>query len=560
MSGHRAVLGLKPGPWHDTGAALVVERGGGLDVAAISQERLDRRKHSRAFPRDAIDYCLAVLGVSLAELDLVVSDYILRPSFDDAPDGAPASVIEEKKDFFDRLRSLRVPFTFADHHLCHAASAFFASPFDEAATVVIDGHGSELETQSLFGCRGNELQRLATSHQPGIGWFYSVITEALIGFGHLQEGKTMGLAAWGNPSSEWQRAFAAACYDGLTTHYPQFAEADGRLWRMAVPPGLHAQPAGMPATEGPARDYASAAQAEIERAILHVARWIRDFVGRDLPLCYAGGVALNVVANRLILDSGLFTDLFIQPAASDSGIPLGACLFGYHCRLGGRARWRMSHAFLGRDYGLDACATAASRWEGHVVEYTPDLVAHILANNYLLGWFQGACEYGPRALGHRSILAGPQHPRMKDYLNLQVKHREPFRPFAPIVRTRDQATYFDLSRESPYMLLNAVTHPVWRSRFPAVVHVDGTARVQSVSRDANPLLEVVLEAAGGRTGIPVLLNTSLNLAGEPILETPTEAVDLLRRSELHGMVVGRWLLTKSDSVQLRGESNPSLPL
>ena len=554
----KAVLGLKLDPWHDTGASMVLDDGSKLRVVAISQERLDRVKNSRAFPAEAILYCLETAGCRLEDIDLVVADYICSPSLEDrfapGPNGGPSP----KREFFQRLEERGIPVVFAEHHLCHAASAYYATEWDEATAVVIDGHGSNYETQTLYNCRGNGITKVATSRQPGIGWMYCAVTECLLGFQHLQDGKTMGLAGWAKDGGPWTQFFRGHTPPGSTFDivYPQFAEGAER-WKLTAPDGLaRRQPKDDP-VRAPFAEYAYAAQSALESGVMQLIR----AAARTLPskrLCYSGGVALNIPANRLILDSGLYDDVFIQPAASDSGIPLGAALFGYYSVLGGEKRWRMEHAFLGRDYSAREMDAAVNAWKGPREDYDVEHVARILTNDYLLAWSQGASEYGPRALGHRSILCLPRHPGMKAYLNHEVKHREMFRPFAPLVPLESQSEYFDLGVPSPFMLINAGVNPGKATLMPAVVHADGTARVQSIRQREHPELHALLHRIGGLTGVPVLLNTSLNLAGEPIVETPAQAVDLFSRSRLDALVIGGTLLTKVPLQQLLEHRNPHL--
>jgi carbamoyltransferase len=554
----KAVLGLKLDPWHDTGAALLYDDGRGVRVVALSQERLDRVKHSRAFPLQAINYCLKAAGLGLEDLSLVVADFIVAPTVDDYFKGSGQPEPVRKREFFAELEAFGIPVVFAEHHLCHAASSYYCTEWDEAAVLVIDGHGSYYETQTLFQGRGNSLTKLATSHRPGIGWMYGVVTECLLGFAHLQEGKTMGLAGWADHGGVWGEFFKKQSdrANPFASSYEQMLES-GPVWKLKPPPGLARRDPNADPTKAPFAHYAFAAQEQLESSVMELVRAAGKLVS-SRRLGYAGGVALNIPANRQILDSGVFSELFIQPAASDSGIPLGAALLGYHAMLGGENRWRMDNAFLGRDYSVGEIEKSLTPAHGHPSQYSPDVVAKILANNYLMAWFQGPSEFGPRALGHRSILCCPKHPQMKAYLNREVKHREMFRPFAPIVPLERQRDYFDLSLASPYMLLNSVVHADKTALIPATVHADGTARVQSVCRTQLPEVYELLHKVGSVTGTPLLLNTSLNLAGEPIVESPADALDLFVRSKLDAMVLGDHLLTKVPVRQLLETTNPHL--
>jgi carbamoyltransferase len=553
----RAVLGLKLSPWHDTGAAIVFEEGPELRVVAISQERLDRVKNSRAFPEAAINYCLDMAHCRLTDLSLVVCDFIVSPRAKDSFLNFPDARLPEKLAFFEYLEKNAIPTLFAEHHLCHIASAYFSAGWDDAVGLVIDGHGSFHETQTIFNCEGRSISKLTTSHSPGIGWMYSAVTEIILGFGHLQEGKTMGLAGWVNHSRLGDHILTPEAKDGgpHETVYQQFANyrGDDGPWELAAPVGMRRRGAH----EDPISyaDYAFAAQKELERSVLAVAGYART-VSPKKRLCYSGGVALNILANRLLIESGLFEDIFIQPAASDSGIPLGAALLGYYTAIGGTRRWQMDHAFLAKEYSCSEIEDAVKGWPGEIAIHSVQSLAQCLAHDYLLGWFQGASELGPRALGHRSILCSPRQPRMKEYLNQEVKHREMFRPFAPIVLAERQGEYFDLRVPSPYMLVNSEVLAGKQELMPAVVHADGTARVQSITQTSQPALHALLSELENVNHIPVLLNTSLNLAGEPIIETPREAVDLLARSQLDALVIGPYILSKRPLDEMRQYANP----
>ena len=549
----KAVLGLKLNPWHDTGAAVIFEKDGHLQVFAISQERLDRVKNSRAFPRKAIDYCLDAAGLRLSEVEYVVSDYIWDPGVRDYPHGEESQQIC-KEHFFAQLDNLHIPYFFLEHHLCHAACAFYSSGFESATCLVVDGLGSRHQTQSIYDCSKEGIRKIAVSNEPGIGRLYTHVTREILSFGNLQEGKTMGLAAWGNhcDAAEVSTDFSAAYYDGINTPYTRFIQFlsdspyDHYTHKNAIKPRSHA----VAANTQPFVSYARDVQAELEKCVAHLANYAKEVLPNNKYLCYAGGIALNIPANRMLEDMALFDNIFIPPAPSDAGIPLGAALYGYYHYANGKIPYAMDNAFLARSYEDDAINQAALQWKGPVLEnYELDDVAKLLNNNYILGWFQGASEYGPRALGARSILCNPCHPKMKDHLNCQVKHRESFRPFAPLVVFEEQAKFFDSALDSPYMLINMKVQPEWKDTIPAIVHVDGTARVQSVTRERQPQLYELLKTFEKYSGVPVLLNTSFNIAGEPIVETPRDAVKRFAESNLDALVLGKWLLFKHEATQ-----------
>lgn len=546
----KAVLGLKLNPWHDTGAAIVVEKDQELKVFAIAQERLDRRKNSRAFPRDAIEHCLRAAGLELRELEYVIADYICTPTVNDYAD---TNELEQtfKEHFFLQLETLKIPYFFIEHHLCHAACAFYASGFQTATCMVIDGLGSSYQTQSIYDCSKEGIKQIEVSRQPGVGLLYTFVTEKLLRFEHLQEGKTMGLAAWGDyiePALE-PFDFSAEYYNGINTPYTRFVQFlnDSPNIRYKLSEVFLSRELINASDTQPFASYARDAQVELEKCVAHLARYTKTCIPNNGNLCYSGGVALNIPANRILFDMNLFDNIYITPAASDTGIPLGAALYGYYNYAGGEKPYQMENAFLARTYDEQEIAEAVSLWNGpKVAGCMMDDIARLLNNNYILGWFQGSSEYGPRALGARSILCSPCHPEMKDHLNRQVKHREGFRPFAPVVSLEDQAKYFDSELESPYMLVNMSVQREWQEKIPAIVHVDGTARVQSVTNKRQPKLHQLLKTFEKYSGVPILLNTSYNIAGEPIVETPKDAVNRFAESNIDALVLGDWLLLKNE--------------
>lgn len=512
------VLGLHKDPWHNTCAALIKDG----EVVSIAEERLDRIKDSRAFPQRAVDACMKHFGVkSYSEIDLVVLDYITDPH-----DWKQDCFKREcRRDVFLREiddRRIRI----INHHLCHAYATFYSSGFDEAAILIVDGRGSDGETQSLY--HGPDFECIAKTHQIGIGLLYSTVTKA-IGFQVLEEGKTMGLAPYGKDVEGqifdfWPR------FSGVRTDYGRFCgNGDYNIIARHAPiESFH--------------DKARAAwevQDECERAML----WLADFAKtqtRSKKLCISGGVGLNSVANNRILKSGIFDDIFINPAASDTGIALGAALWGWR-ELGGDPGEIKISPYIGPSY---------EPWEpreipGVHVNKTRGIEGAIdlLRNNKIVARWSGRSEMGPRALGNRSILMSPLKAENKDVLNSRVKHREPFRPFAPVVMQYLAADYFDLDRPSPYMLLVPDVLPNKRSVIPAVTHVDGTARVQTVTHEQNPGLAQLVEGFGAKTGVSVLLNTSFNVAGEPIVETAEDAIRCFMGTEIDALLIEDVLLT-----------------
>jgi len=586
--------------YHDSAAALVED---GRIVAAAQEERFSRRKHDPRFPRHAIGYCLAEAGCGPEAIDHVVFydkpflkfERLLETYLAFAPRGfrsfrmaIPLWIKEklfQKRLLRDELR-LFAPgvdwesrLLFAAHHASHAASAYYASPFDEAAVLTMDGVG-EWATTSVAHGRGAALDMAREIHFPhSLGLLYSAFTY-YTGFKvNSGEYKLMGLAPYGEPrfrqaildhlidlkedgSFRLDQRYFDYC-TGLTMTSPRFDE-------------LFGGPARRPEELLTQRhmDLAASIQAVLEEAVLRLTRALaRDTGSRNL--CLAGGVALNCVANGKVLRDGRFERVWIQPAAGDAGGALGAALAAWHQHLGhprepsGGAD-RMRGAYLGPAFGDDevarrlaACGARFERVDDGAL--LDRCVADLVAGK-ALGWFQGRMEFGPRALGARSILGDPRSPTMQKTLNLRIKYRESFRPFAPAVLREDVADWFELDADSPYMLLvadvvrrrrRAMTAAeealfgieklnVPRSEIPAVTHVDYSARVQTVHRETNPRFHALLSRFKAATGCPVLVNTSFNVRGEPIVGSPEDAFRCFMGSDIETLAIGNCLLAKEE--------------
>ncbi|MFB0617872.1 carbamoyltransferase [Streptomyces sp. AGS-58] len=540
-------LGLG-GSNHDFSACLVEN---GEIVVGIEEERLTRRKYAvnvNSLANQCWRYCLTTRGVRLGEVESIVADDTLLPSC-----------------YFP----FRSRTTLIRHHMAHAASTFYPSPFPEAAVLVVDGAGSlfeghGVETMTMSVGTGTEITEIskvygtnwstdglreAKVYQAGdsdhsLGFMYKAVSRA-IGFSLYEEGswyltedgKTMGLAPYG---TDRYRARFRRYLDLLP---------EGRFHLHLKSGGLlHFVEHALDGLEGDERfargaDLAWAAQDLLETAVLHAAHWLHRETGLS-RLCLAGGVVLNSVANGKILRDTPFTDVFAQPAAGDNGCAVGCAYYGCHI-LGEQPRPRgpkapksaprpQRHTYLGRSYSTEEIQTAldASGLPHRRVARPARLAAGLLPRGALIGWFTGGSEFGPRALGHRSILADPRRAEMKDILNRKVKHREAFRPFAPAVLAHRAREYFELDIESPYMLLVAPVRDDKRQEVPAITHVDGTARVQTLTPEANGAFYELVERFGELTSVPVVLNTSFNDRGEPIVETPEQALAFFGPSRL----------------------------
>ncbi len=554
----RAILGINCFS-HDTSAALIVD---GQLVGFAEEERFNREVHTKRFPHQSIASVLRLGGVGIDEVEAVAFAY--RPA-DDFRRGAADALrrrapkrlaaqayvdarLAGKQRQLRRSWGYRGPVVHVGHHLAHAASSFFASPFEEAAVLTLDRGGDFLSTTTNVG-RGSHLEVLTEVHNPhSLGEVYTAITQFL-GFLPNDEGKVMGLAPYGsNKYTEELRDLVRLDPDGTF-------EVDFRWFGYQVegPPmsGAFVErygPPRVPESEITDRDkdLAHALQDLTEEAALHVARHLRRSSGSP-RLCLAGGLALNSVMNTRLLQEAGFEEVFIQPAAGDAGNAVGAALWVWHESLGQPRSWEMSHAFCGEAWS-DADCEAALRRSGMVfsrVGDPADAAAARLAEGKVVGWFQGRAEAGPRALGARSILADPRRAEMRDVVNERVKRREWFRPFAPSVLHERGGEYFEGYSPSPFMLLVLPVRASKQSEIPAVCHVDGTGRVQSVTAGANPGFHRLIERFGELTGVPVVLNTSFNLRGEPMVHRPGEAVADFRRSAMDALVLGPFVADKA---------------
>lgn len=504
--------------------------GASPDFAFLSEERIDRVKDSRAFPAGATRACMDELGIaSEDEFDFVVMDHIERDDDWRLDQGRRPCSTE------NYLRSVdQSKIHIIDHHLCHAYSTFMTSPFEDAAILIVDGRGSSKQTQSLFMGRGNSVEFIEMTDTLGIGLLYAAMTQH-IGFGLLQEGKTMGLAPFGADGDTSVYDFAGR-FDGINTDYSAVCNEGDYGFKVDMPRAetFEEQALG-----------AYAVQQECERAMHHLAAYARKVTGAKY-LCLSGGVALNSVANHSVYASGIFEDVFINPAASDTGIPLGAAFYGYHA-LGGMPRKAAEVTpYTGPTYSEDRIATAIASFDGFEVIHKDamECAVDLLADNKIVARFEGRSEMGPRALGHRSLLMSPLLAENKDTMNARVKFREAFRPFAPIVMEEHADTYFVIDRPCKYMLMVPPVRPEMMDVIPAVTHVDGTARVQTVTQDFNGRLYDIIDAFREKTGVPVLMNTSYNVAGEPIVETPEDAIKGFIGNNIDALLIDEILLVK----------------
>lgn len=559
--------------YHDAAAALLVE---GQLVAAADEERFSRIKHDSEYPRHAVEFCLRQGGIKAEDIDWVVfyekpftKFHRMMTTFLEEYPFAYRAFAEGMKNWLgkklwiksiicEHLHVHPSKILFSDHHLSHAAAAFLCSPFEEAAVLTLDGVG-EWTTAAWGIGKGNQVELKEEIRFPhSLGLLYSVFT-AFLGF-EVNEGeyKVMGLAPYGEPKySERILDLLDIKEDGsfeLDMKHFQYTRSHTRSFGKRF-----LKLFGEPRARGRSEivepyyaDIAASIQKVTEEIMLKMARYVYQQTGMKY-LCMAGGVALNSVANGRILRETPFARLFIQPAAGDSGSALGAALFAYHTLLGNPRSFVMEHAYWGAEYNDDDIESFLEDEaipyekldESSIVERTVDA----LAQGEVVGWFQGRFEWGPRALGSRSILADPRRKEMKDIVNRKIKFREGFRPFAPVV-TLEQADKFfaieDAETHYParFMLYVLPVQEQKRDAIPAVTHVDGSARFQVIRKDWNPLYYQVVNEFGALTGVPVLLNTSFNLKGEPIVNSPEDAYATFTRSGIDHLIMGRYWVSK----------------
>ncbi len=571
---HTYVLGLNTYD-HDVSACLLRD---GAIAFAIAKERITRAKHASGFYKEVIDYCLQAEGITLDDVDLVVRNcYIL-----------PVEEMEERLVYFDapgflpdfeRGDAARHPLYLShkdkvvtiSHHLAHAYSAFAVSPFEDGVVMIVDGVGSyrsdvmeafpasdaatplARESESYYKFSGTNLECLKKVwmepdrgflsdefyNMPGLGALYSRASTYI--FGDWNKcGELMGLAPYGRRDQ--------------VKHLLEMKDGELRVphWTAELKHPYVFEP-GSNWEKNPAmrhwEDLAWRTQDDTENVLLARARWLREATGAK-NLCMAGGVALNCVANGRVAREAGFENVWIQPAAGDDGIAIGCAYYGWLAILKQRRGFVMDHAYVGRRYSDQETAAELQKF---LVRIQVDAVrsenvcrdtAKLLADQKVIGWFQDRSEFGPRALGNRSLIADPRKAEMKDILNSSVKHRQAFRPFAPIVLAERMKEIFEGDEDSPFMLIAKPVRPEWRDKIPAIVHVDGTARVQTVREATNPMLYRLLKEFEALTGVPVLINTSFNIKGEPIVETPRDAVNCFLTTGVDHLVIHDTIVSK----------------
>ena len=592
--------------YHDS-AACVVQNG--EIIAAAQEERFTRKKHDDRFPVLATKYCLETAGLTIDELDAIVFydkpflkfERLLETYLSFAPRGVRSFIVAMpvwlkekmflKKLIYDELKEVGeytksdVNLLFPEHHLSHAASAFYPSKFEEAAILTVDGVG-EWATASISHGKGKEITILRELKFPhSLGLLYSAFTYYLGFKVNSGEYKLMGLAPYGNPESELVEEYIGKIRSELVD-----IRDDGSIWLnqkyfdyatglKMVKEKKWEELFGFPRREEETElqqheaDLALAIQKVTEEIVLKMAAHAKELTGAS-AICMAGGVALNCVANGKLQNEGIFDDIYVQPAAGDAGGAVGAALAAHYLYFGKernpKAPDSMSGAYLGPEYPSVDVERALRKYKPVYTEYSEEdlypKVAKILDDGNVVGWFQGRMEFGPRALGARSIIADPRRVDMQKKLNLKIKYRESFRPFAPSVLAEEASTYFGMESDSPYMLMVQPVKEehrevlpdgynemplrdklsVKRSSLPAITHIDFSARIQTVHKETNPRYWNLINAFKDRTGCGMVVNTSFNVRGEPIVCTPDDAYRCFMNTEMDYLVIGEYVFAKAD--------------
>jgi carbamoyltransferase len=545
--------------------ASIAVASSGARVTSLQKERLSRRKHHWGRLGDVTELYVPCFPDLREPVDLVVECW----SSDSEVEHLDAyhEELERSLRFRNGKRAIRV-----SHHLAHAYSAFHPSPFDRGAVMVIDAQGSHvrditeafpgdghaapgmLEVSSFYrcgrhpremACVGKQLWDGDWTRPAGLGCFYSLLTRAIFPDGEGNEGKVMGLAPFGRPGALGMPELVVDEHRVLIGD--AWVELLGERERFLFP-------TGDPGAIEDSANLAAAGQAAFESALLRVAAWLADVTG-EANLCFAGGAALNCSANGRLLRESAFRQAFIPPSPHDGGTAVGCALYGAIEHLGVASDFRWTNDFLGP--ATDAAdlerTVRATAGEDLVVEQPDDLLDEVVSTldgGGVVALHSGRSESGPRALGNRSILADARHPRMRDFINSQVKGREWFRPLAPIVLAEEAGRIFDVDRPAPFMQIAADVRPEFRDRLPAITHVDGSARLQTVDAENTPFLHALLTRFQARTGCPVLLNTSLNGPGDPLTETADHSLATFRQTDIHVLVLPPLMITKRDEPPL----------
>lgn len=572
------ILGINA--YHAGSSACLIKDG--KLIAAVEEERFNRQKYWAGFPTQSIKYVLEEGGINAYDLDhigisrdpnanlmkKVLFTLSKRPSIEMIRERlSNAFQVKDTKDYLVEVlsldaKALKAQFHNVEHHRAHLASAFFASPFDDAAVFSVDGMGDFVSTMWGTGDGTDMKVSDAINFPHSLGFFYTAISQWLGFPKYGDEGKVMGLAPYGEPkyletmrqivriqrdgTFELNLDYFAIHTEGVTMSWEDGNPVLGNLYSSHLPQLLGEPRVPRSEITEYHQDVAASLQAMLEEAEFALVRKLQRETGKK-ALCMAGGVALNSAFNGKVLHKTDFEDIYIHPAAGDAGTSFGVCYYIWHQILGQPREFILDHAYTGPQFGNDEIEkvlkknnlSCAALNEGELVQKTADIVA----DGNVVGWFQGRMEWGPRALGNRSIIADPRRDDMKDILNARIKHREKFRPFAPSIMMDHVGEYFDQSYPDPFMIKVYNVLPEKQKEIPAVTHVDGTGRLQTVDKTNSSLYWSLINAFREKTGVPVVLNTSFN-ENEPIVCSPNEAVDCFMRTKMDAIAIGNYLVQK----------------
>ena len=542
---YKYILGFQTYASHDSGASIVkfIENQK-PEFIAISEERLSRKKLNYDFPLLSIKYCMDHFNIKkLSDIDCIVTDWIRMERWERSGPGYSWSAFDIYKEYlsFDKKKIFII-----NHHLAHAASVYYTSKFKESSILIVDGNGSDLETNSYYYGINNKIKLLEKYKGYGIGEVYSSVTREILGLGHGAEGKTMGLAPYGKYNFKIKIPYK---FQGIKTDFSNFIKR--------IPHSdYHSQknkpnrkllffnikkPNEKNIMKNPYVDWAYAVQKLAEKTMVHLGNDIYKKT-KSKNLCIAGGVALNCIANEKIAKKTKNKNIHIFPACSDAGMPFGLAIWGYHNIYNQTKRVKFENAYTGKKYKKEDIKLLLKKFKLIFNKTKPSMIAKLLSQNKILAIFQGRSEYGPRALGNRSIIANPKASWMRDYINTSIKHRELFRPFAPIVLKKYSKFFFDVE-DSPYMLRAG---PCKKYKIiPAVNHVDQTSRVQTITIKQNKNIYEIIKNFKKIAGVPVILNTSFNDAGEPLVENPVDALISFINTHLDYLVLEDFLIDAS---------------
>lgn len=549
------ILGIQSFASHDTGASIVRvdTKDNSIKYVCISEERLIRKKYPYTFPLHSINYCMEHFKIkNINRIDLLVSDWIKVKRWHRSGPSYNYSMFDylKEKFKFDKKKIIQI-----DHHLAHAASTYYTSNFKESAILIVDGQGSDLETTTYYHGVKNKIIKIENYREHGIGSAYLAVTNRILNLGTGGEGKTMGLAPYGKKyRGKIKIKFKL---DGIKTDFSPFMKRQpfqdvlNQIDKKYKPNPIketHKQCKNKnllnPYFSGIAYDIQDAS----EKIMVHLGKDIKKKI-KSKNLCLAGGVALNSVANKKLFDNAKYKNMFVFPACSDAGIPFGAALWGAINKYCKNRKFKLNfdNAYTGKAYSNLEINNLLKKFKIKSKKNDDNQVATLLTKGKIFGRFSGASEYGPRALGNRSILADPRNKKMRDYINKEVKHREMFRPFAPSILEEESKNYFYLKTTSPYMLLVAKSKKP--KKIPSAIHVDGTARVQTVNKIQNKGFYNLIKTFYKKTKVPILLNTSFNDAGEPLVETALDALLCFLKTKIDYLILEDKLIHRPNNTK-----------